>query len=305
MKESSTTMTNHEVDNRLSTLQKLVQNEALIETHPSLAGINSEAVQHRDGTIYYGTGLCTPTKLSLALPFDVLSMVLVSEKIRRDMKMKRIYHQIADTHAKSNKLLSGADIDRLAQNTREALLRMANNLGLENFEVILASEFDQAPEYQEIYRVLGTGKHDYVRREIADIEWYRQYRGLTLKVGWIIQSLETNLGFDERIFDREYTKEVGKDVSFIYLKAGRTFDKARPKASPYIHISSEQRLLLVRGEDVKLKLATAEKIWGDKRLGGAMGYFADIVRLYEKLIESLGRISLEDKIEAIIDKSTK
>jgi len=44
---------------------------------------------------------------------------------------------------------------------------------------------------------------------------------------------------------------------------------------------------------------------GDKHLGGARRHLTNIVRLYEKLFGSFGKISLEEKIEAIIEKTTK
>lgn len=294
----------NEPQDKLGSLQKLLQNDALVEAGPSVAGINAEAVAIPDGTIYYGTGLSTSKELSVALPFDVLSMVLVAERIRRTLGMAGVNHFIADTHAKSNNLFPDEVVDRRAKETQEQLLRMFENLGLVGFNIILASEMDGTPEYKEIYDQVETDKHDYVRREVADIEWLRKFRNLTLKVGWIIQASETNLGFDERVFDREYQALMGQPMSFVYLKPGRTFDKSRPKASPYIHIPSETRILLKPGENVKEKLAAAELAWGDKHLGGAKGYFADIVRDYEKLMGHLGNIPIEEKIQAIIDKAT-
>lgn len=288
----------------IEVLRKLLQNNALVEAIPSVTGINPEAVEIPDGTIYYGTGLSTSKELSVALPFDVLSMVLVAERIRRALGMAGVNHFIADTHAKSNNLFPDEVVDRRAKETREQLLRVFDNLGLGKFSVLLSSEMDETAEYQKIYNQIITDKHEYVRREVADIEWLRRFKNLTLKVGWIIQASETNLGFDERVFDREYQVLMGKPMSFVYLKPGRTFDKSRPKVSPYIHISSETRLLLKPGENVKEKLAAAEQVWGDKHLGGVRGYFTDIVRDYEKLMGTLGNISAEEKIQAIIDKAT-
>jgi hypothetical protein len=289
---------------KLTTLQKLLQNEALVEAAPSVDGLNPDTVTTPGGSIYYGTGLSTSKELSIALPFDVLSMVLVAEKIRRATGMDTIYHFIADTHAKSNKLFPDEVVDQRAKETKEQLERMFANLGLDHFQIIFASDFDKTPEYQEIYDGFDTDKHDYVKREVADIEWLRKFKDLKLKVGWIIQSSETNLGSDERVFDREYKDKMGNNISFVYLKPGRTFDKSRPKASPYIHIPTETRLLLSKNEDVKAKLEAATQVWGDKHLGGARGYFIDIIRAYEKLIGPLGNIPIEEKIQAVIDKAT-
>lgn len=297
------TMENQTAD-KLVSLQKLLQNDALFEGAPSLSGINPEVIETPGGSIYYGTGLSTSKEISIALPFDVLSMVLSAERIRRTLGMDKIYHFIADTHAKSNKLYPDDFVDKRAKETKEQLETMFANLGLDAFEIIFASDFDKSPEYNEIYQSFSTDKHEYVKREVADIEWLRRNKNLKLKVGWIIQANETDLGFDERVFDREYAEKMGNTISFVYLKPGRTFDKSRPKASPYIHIASETRLLLKKDEDVKAKLAEAESVWGDKHLGGVRGYFTDIVRAYEKVIGPLGKLPVEEKIQAIIDKAT-
>ncbi|MFZ5366321.1 MAG: hypothetical protein ACOZBZ_03415 [Patescibacteria group bacterium] len=304
-KELNQSMVEQEEKDRLQIFQNLIRNEPLIEVAPSLAGINPKAVKQESGSIYYGTGLCTARELSLALPFDVLAMVFVAERIRRTMGMKMIYHHIADTHAKSNKLFRDSEIDRQTASVREILTRMRENFGLENLEIILASEFAQSPEYTHIYNNIETDKHEYVKREMADMEWYREYKGVTVKMGWIIQASETNLGFDERVFDREYKDKIGGDLSFVYLEAGRTLDKTRPKASPYIHVAGENRILLRRGEDAARKLMQAKSIMGDKSLGGARRHLMGIVRLYEKLFGSLGRITFEEKVEAIIERATK
>lgn len=295
-------------EGKLDALRKLIQNEAMFEIVPSLAGIDPEAIKEPGGSIYYGTGLCTPKELSVGLPFDTLGMVLVAERLRRLLGMERIIHFVADTHAKSNRLFGEEAIDELGRKTRKTLELMAKNLGLENFEVLFASEFDQTQEYLKILEFVQprSDKHEYVEREVADIEWLRIQRGLKMKVGWIIQATETVLGSDERVFDREYKSIFpGGKISFLYTKAGRTLDRKRPKASPYVCIPKEQRILLVPEEKVREKLAEAEKAMnGDKSLGGAKNHLMAIVRLYERLFGSLGNQPYEEKVQLIIAKVT-
>ncbi len=287
---------------RLILFRKMVQNEPLLEVKPSIEGIDQRLQEIERPSIYYGTGLCTPTDLSQELPFDILSMILLAEKLKKSLGLDQIYHHLADTHAKSNPQFNPQEIDSLANKTKEALLRITKNLELTGFNVILSSEFDNTQKYKQLLEKAETNEHEYVKREITDIEWYRQEKKAYIKLGWIIQATETNLGFDERIFDREYRKVFDSGVSFLYLKAGRTLDKSRPKASPYIHIPGEQRILLVKGEGVKEKLANAEKEFGEKNLGGARKYLISIVREYENLYGPLGTIPIEDKISAIIER---
>ena len=82
----------------------LIKNEPLIEAQLSLASLKSSSINTRDGNIFYGTGICTPENISLGLPFDVLGMVFCAEIIRKTVGFGRVFHHIADTHAKTNKI---------------------------------------------------------------------------------------------------------------------------------------------------------------------------------------------------------
>lgn len=285
----------------------LVLNEPLIEQKPTLEATNLVAIDSNpEGSIYYGTGLTTPRAIGVGLPFDVLGMVLVAERIRRALNLTRIYHHIADTHAKTNQWVDPQEVDRRAKSIRETLLRIADNLKLPGFNVVLSSEFDQSSDYESLVRHFKerSQEHEYVIREMADMEWYRVRRGVTIKMGWIIQATEAPIGFDERLFDREYQRIEGDKLSFVYTKPGRTLDLSRPKVSPYIQIAGENRLLLERGENVTQKLEEAVERTGDPHLGGARKHIESIVRAYERLFGSFGRIPLEQKAQAIIDRAT-
>jgi hypothetical protein len=150
------------LDDHREKLEKLIKNEALIETQPSLEGTSTYADNTKGNAIYYGTGLATPKHPAIGLPFDVLGMVLVAEKIKRTLGLSDIYHHIADTHAKTNEWADAEAIDRRAHETQYILNLMADNLKLDGFHVMLSSEFDQSEEYKEILREFnGSDKHDY------------------------------------------------------------------------------------------------------------------------------------------------
>mgnify|MGYP000092700248 CR=1 FL=1 len=285
----------------------LVLNEALIEQKPTLEATSLTAIDSSPkGSIYYGTGLTTPRAIAVGLPFDVLGMVLVAERVRRTLDLKGIYHHIADTHAKTNEWIDPQEVDRRAKTVRETLLRVADNLQLKGFHVVLSSEFDQSSEYESLVQHFKerSQEHEYVIREMSDMEWYRTRHGMCVKMGWIIQATEAPVGFDERLFDREYQRIEGDRLSFVYTKPGRTLDLSRPKASPYIQIEGENRLLLQRGENVAQKLEDAAQRTGDPHLGGARKHIESIVRAYERLFGSFGRAPLEEKAQAVIDKAT-
>lgn len=290
-------------DDRYNQLLKIVRNEALIEAGPSIQMLDIGTLEDDGGSIYYGTGLTTPRAISVGLPFDILGMMLTAEKLRRAGSFDRVFHHIADTHAKTNDWIDPADVDVIADKTMRTLDRVKRNLELDSFVFVRSSSFDQGDEYGELVASFGeSGEHEYVRREMADMEWYRVTKDVRLKLGWIIQASETEMGFDERRFDREYTKFHPHKMSFVYTKPGRTFDTSRPKASPYIAVENERRLILEPGVNVERVFAEQ----ADPNLGGAKKHVQNVVRLYEGLYGSLGRIgsegvTLESKVQSIID----
>ena len=125
-----------------------------------------------------------------------------------------------------------------------------------------------------------------MKREVTDILWYQKKEDVRLKLGWLVQGGETAVGFDERLYDREFRKLCKEEMSFAYCVSGRTFDKQRMKAPPYISIEGETRILLKPNEDVRKKYNEAVQKWGDKNLGGAVKHLSLILRLWEKMTDS-------------------
>ncbi len=291
------------------TLYNDLINNPLVESAPSLPMIFPDTLKNVDpnGGLYYGTGLTTPKAMAIGLPFDVLGMIFTAEKIRRALGLRYVYHHIADTHAKTNDWIQPDAVDQRASEVIATLTKCGQNLGLDSLIVTLSSQFDTDPDYVSLvekYREQSE-LHEYVVREMADMEWYRTKLGVIIKAGWIIQATETGLGFDERVFDREYLRLNGPKLSFVYTKPGRTLNPSRPKVSPYIQIEGEDRVLLDQNEDVAAKIAHAIEKTGDKSLGGAIKHLQSIVRVYEKLFGAFGQIPLEEKVQRIIVTATK
>jgi hypothetical protein len=293
-----------EVQDRYNRLLKIIRNEALIEAEPSISAIDDSTLESDGGSIYYGTGLTTPNAISVGLPFDVLGMMLTAEKLRKAGEFDKVYHHIADTHAKTNDWIDDEQVDAVAENAILTLERVKQNLGLDAFEFVRSSSFDTSDEYKALVETFDSSvEHEYVRREMADMEWYRIHEDVRIKLGWIIQSSETDMGFDERRFDKEYLKFHPGQMSFVYTKPGRTFDTSRPKASPYISIDGERRLVLRPGMNVEELLA--KEI--DPNLGGAKKHLQNIIRLYEGIYGNLGKfgkdgVTFESKLQHIVDK---
>jgi len=284
------------------TLNRIVLNVGCIESRATHGGINPELVYKDSDTIYLGTGLCTSTGISEGIPFDSLSMILVAEKIKREMSMSTVYHQIADVHAKTNEGFNHSAIDRLAYEELETYHRIVERLDFPAYEIMLASKFDKNLEFMEILNSVNVDTTEYRRRELADIEYFRSKKNTKIKVGWTIDSSPQPPIFDERSFDRLYKAHVSSAISFIYSKAGRTFDRERPKASPYINLPYQTRIMLRKGENVREILQRGEESTKDKGILGAKRHLNSILRLYQDVVGETLKGSLEERIEAVISR---
>ena len=291
----------------------------MISSEESISGIKN--LKSLD-SLYFGIGICNRDSLSLGLPIDVLSMLLVSEEVA---EQKHIL--IADSHANGNGF-SEDKISKIANTTREILYRTLSRLGFDRWEIVLASEIDRSPDYQIILGKINE-PNEYVRRELADIEWFRS-RGVGLKLGW---SLQGDRDSSETFFDRKYSELFGEEMSFLYVVPGATLDPKSSRAAPYFCKDEKNRILLSSDKQVE-KLASAERrleeMKNDLEKGPRMvefnsdpfgkfmdernaclemqdclnryrNYMKKIVRLYERVISTLGEGPVKYKIQRMIE----
>lgn len=264
-------------------ITKLIQNEPLLHAEATLKMLHPSLFEEGGGGIYFGTGLTTPKSPSIGLPFDVLMFVLVAEKLRRAFSLQKIHHHIADTHALTNTFTDPMVVKKLALEIREVMQRITRITDFP-IEVHLSSEFDQMSAYIALMNQIPSDQGEYVQRELADIQWYHRTLGVRLKLGWMIQAGEAEIGFDERLYDEAFRRQCDPTMSFGYIVAGRTLDPRRQKVSPYISIREEQRILLRPDERVREKIETALPQWnGDRKLGGVFRHLNAIVRLWDRL----------------------
>ena len=271
-------------------LKKFLQNEPLMHAEPTLGMLDAGFLEKPQGSIYFGTGLTTPRAPSVGLPFDILIFLLTAEKLRRQFGMDKIYHHIADTHALTNAFCKREGIAQMAAEYKDVVSRIAR-LAKIPVVVQLSSEFDATESYDALLATVVTDKAEYVKRELADMLWYRKQHDVRLKLGWLVQASESELGFDERLYDREFRAVCDAHMSFAYTVSGRTMDLKRQKVSPYISIADEHRILLKPDEDVSAKVAMMTPEWnGDKTYGGLTNQLSATLRLWERLTEtSVGR----------------
>lgn len=283
-----------------------LQNEPLIEAELSGGAINTLTLNDPKGaSLFFGVGLCTAKEPAVAIPFDILSFFLVAERLRRFLDMDKVIVLIADTHALTNRFMTSDEVNTLTQKGLRTMTGIIRNLDLNKFELLVHSDIVTQKTFKESLEAIPSMDNQYVRHEITDISWLTKHRGVSLKLGWAIDSCPIPGGHDERFFDAGLQKLASLPIGFLYIKAGRTFDKHRQKVSPYISVAGEPRLIINPDEDVRGKFAAAHLSWGDDHFGGTRKHVADIVRAFEKLFGQLPSLSLEQKIEHIMKRITK
>lgn len=245
-------------------------------------------------SIFFGLGLCTSKEPAIAVPFDILSFFLTAESLIRQIPHLKTLVLIADTHAQTNDFMDKKTLSKSKQKLTTVCQKTINNLNLNSFSIIFASQITQLPSFSKILNSLPVLENPYLRQEMADVIWLSQHENLIAKLGWSLDSKPNSKGHDERFFDLEIQKIVDKPVQFIHLEAGRTFDVAKPKASPYIAVEGENRILLESDEKVSEKITMANK--------DSLVHLSKIVSLFEKLFGEIEAESLESKIQFIIDK---
>ncbi|MBS3121332.1 hypothetical protein J4434_00425 [Candidatus Woesearchaeota archaeon] len=276
-------------------LERLIVQDPLIETAPSLNGVKDLILPT---STYFGVGLCNGSEhpqLSIGLPIDVLSMILLSELLGQ-----RKYILIADTHAKTNGF-SDEDVAETALKQMNILTHLIDNLGLNNWEMMLASDIDTSPSYTAIFNSFE--EHNlYFKREITDMMWFFREKDVHLKVGW---ALNGSRNTDEVSFDRKFKDVFGATISFIYTISGRTFNPKKIRASPYFCESSETRILLNSDENVQAKIDYALDTFGEDAVNCYKNLLKGIVRLYETVVELIGKMPIEQKVQYVLNRCTK
>jgi hypothetical protein len=269
-------------------ISKILENEPLFMGE---FGVQSNS----PASLFFGLGLCTSKKPAIAVPFDILSFFLTAESIIRQIPHLKTLILVADTHASSNNFMNSDSVQKSKQKLTNVCQKIISNLNLNNFSIVFASEISQLPSFQNVLSSIPAMENSYLRQEIADVVWLSRHENLITKLGWSLDIKSNLKGHDERFFDLEIQKFLDKPIQFIHLEAGRTFDVAKPKASPYIAVEGENRILLEADEKVSEKIGVANK--------DTLIHLSKIVSLFEKLFGPIDTNNvLPAKIQFIIDK---
>ena len=284
-------------------LINFLKNEPLVISESSIAHVNPN-IFSTGGSIFFGVGVMTESQISQSVPFDILAMFFISELLRQKLDFKKVIVLIADSHAMSNKRFSDAKINKIAARTKNVLQKIIRNFNLNCFQLVCGSEIHAKPELKNIMQNLPDFPNAYLKHEIADLIWFHKTENVLIKLGWALTAHECATGHDERFFDRKIARSL-PDLSLIHLEAGRTFNRERLRVSPYLSLAGEKRILLLKHENVCLKLETAKTELPRDVFRGTTNHLLQIIRLFEKLNGNLLNMNFEEKLEFIICIATK
>jgi hypothetical protein len=258
--------------------------------------------------VYIGFGVAGRKGISVAVPVDMLALIIVAVQTYRAVMATGITFLIADTHALRTGDYDPRAVGRAARRRRHIIFRACEALGVPYPQVFLASEIEHDPLYQALVEEatrLARGDGEYFVRESADIEFFRRVGDVGLKVGWTLASSAKKIGrFDEQAFDRFYLEMFpgGKQLRFVYASPGRTLDPTKPKAAPYLDFENSSRVLLNGREDVRGKL---ENCPHEATKNAALEYYSAIVDSWEELADyKLDGDTVVEKVENLISMLT-
>jgi hypothetical protein len=231
--------------------ETIIKQNELLHVVPTLSRLTANFRSAPTGSLYFGFGLTAFKAPTIGFPFDALMFILSAEFLRQKFSLGKIHCLIADTHALSNAFCDPNHTRKMLIKYQQTIENIATVTGIE-LSTHTASSFDQSNEYQQLLDSVDTSKGEYVRRELADILWFHKFHDVKLKLGWLIHTNEKKAGKDECYFDTEFLNKCTSNMSFAYTKSGRTFDENRPYASPYVSISTENRILIDSNTNIQL-----------------------------------------------------
>ena len=286
----------------LPELRRVVTQQALMNTHASLAGIaHLGAHSPAPRTVFMGIGMTSATELSRALPLDVLGMLFSSEQVRAAVQARDIKLLLADAHALENGHPPNLIAQRCATYER-VLQRIVTRLGWKHVQIVRATDLHVLDEYARLHttvrRLAPRYEHPYVTREVADIAYFAKHCDGILKVGWAVTNRGRSLR-DERAFDDCFRRWVGSHVGFVYCKAGRALDDRRIKAVPYVVSDPGRRVCLTADERVHDKMQRAAAEVSTSTMRAVRSHLKAIARGYKQLARPV-RGSVEDQIQCVI-----
>jgi len=294
-------------------LRNFIQQEPLIATKPSLEGIAN--MQQPPNSLFFGVGLVSKGQLSEGLPIDVLSMLLIAERL--DVQGNK-YLYIADVHARvTTPPYNKGRFDRdnwdylwyHAEGYATTFDKIIKNLGFSNWQIVRASDFYDA-EMQKLISSWIVDKQSseriYDQLELADIEAFEKKANVKLKIGW---AFDSGGNLDETYFDRLYKERFPQsEMSFLYVKPGMTFNPKKLRMSPYFCDDVNARVEFFVGSLVDYghrrygKIERAREKYGKQGIQCYLNYLKNLVRLFDSVVEPTKKGPLEQKLREVFGR---
>ncbi|MBU6389275.1 hypothetical protein KGQ71_02045 [Patescibacteria group bacterium] len=251
-------------------------------------------------SIYFGIGLTGAKELSPGLPIDVLSLMMTAEYAKRRLHWTgKVFILLADTHA----IAVGRSEKEVQQRTIQMendLTEVCGNLGLNDFQVIKASELLMDEHYQELLRY-HAGEHTYDRYQWADCAFLNLKKQVGLKISWSLGGPFKPGVRDERSFDIGFQERwTHLPLSYLYLQSGRTFDPACPRSAPYLMKKDQSRLMLTKESNAIVFLNSLDPALIQK-MGGTTTYLWELTKLFERVIAPLPSECLGERLQGMLD----
>lgn len=299
-------------EERMAFLARLAQVINLTHSIPieiSLANINPFTPFEQGPPILFGMGGGSQ-RLCQGLPFDVLSMVLTAEKLRRDLNAGAINilcaNDITYTNIGKHPSFSQEVIDKVMAAERDLLSLVVERFGLaDHFNIFLSTDLERiiGAELKKSYDAMveDAKQAPFVHDEHYAMEISEMYHLINqtlggIKLGWFMQRANPNQPkyiMDEQPFDARYalymaSRGLTNTVSIPYTRAGiRLYPDKNglpEKAPPYIDYDPKNRILLSPFENAEAKMVEASNYGGGTNLKYLRRHFRTIFALFEQLV---------------------
>lgn len=202
--------------------------------------------------LYAGIGLAGRA-LSEGLAIDVLSLLSLTEHLRRQTQRGRATLLIADTNAIAAgypKIL----VDELAKEYLDQTRALCEHMQ-SGIEVKMASSWTLLSSAPQSLPRAALMTAPYVRVQLEQMQalFAHDYR---LKVGWRMPGAKR----DEQHFDTIYRQHIEDPTAphrleTIYGLAGRSFNASHPRACPYVSYPEQARILLASSRTVRQQVS--------------------------------------------------
>ena len=269
------------------TKTKVISNQVLSCNPLIFAEQKNLAVDLNKPNIFLGIGLCTPTKLSKTIPFDILGFLLTAEQIKRHIPNSKVFLLIGDQHAWLANNFNQNQVQKLAVQSEKTINQVIKNLKLSRWQVIIASNLlpkAKPASYEDL--------------ETRDVNHFFSKHQCGIKISWQFSSGKKDHKTDEAHFDQL----LNIPIQTVSIKPGFTLNAQKPHQSPYICTDPIYRVILNPQEKVKLKLSSFESKIPVAQFQAVKNHLKRITILFEQLICKFPpKIPLEEKVQQIIN----